>query len=48
MQGPMTQARMQQLDLDVSSFLSDPFHSFENILPPNDVIFLGALERVMK
>ena len=36
----MTQARMHQLNLEVSSFLSDPFHIFENILLPNDVIFL--------
>ena len=39
MQGPMTQARMRQLNLEVSSFLSDPFHTFENRLLPNDVIF---------
>jgi hypothetical protein len=40
MQGPMTQARMRQLNLKVSSFLSDPFHTFENRLLPNNVIFL--------
>ena len=40
MQGPMTQARMRQLNLEVSSFLSDPFHSFENRLLPNNVILL--------
>ena len=40
MQDPMTQARMCQLNLEVSSFLSDPFHTFENRLLPNDVIFL--------
>ena len=40
MQGPMTRARMHQLNLQVSSFLSDPFHTFENRLLPNDVIFL--------
>ena len=40
MQGPMTQARMRQLNLEVSSFLSDPFHIFQNRLLPNDVIFL--------
>ena len=40
MQGPMTQARMHQLNLEVSSFLSDPFHTFENRLLPNDVILL--------
>ena len=40
MQGPMTQARMRQLNLEVSLFLSDPFYTFENRLLPNDVIFL--------
>ena len=40
MQGPMTQARMRQLNLEVSSFLSDCFYTFENRLLPNDVILL--------
>ena len=40
MQGPMTRTRMRQLNLEVSSFLSDPFHTFENRLLPNDVILL--------
>ena len=40
MQGPMTRARMRELNLDVSSFLNDPFHTFENRLLPNDVILL--------
>ena len=40
MQGPMTRARRRQLNLEVSSFLSDPFHIFENILLPNDVILI--------
>ena len=40
MQGPMTWARMRQLNLQESSFLSDPFHTFENRLLPNDVILL--------
>ena len=31
---------MRQLNLEVSSFLSDPFHIFENRLLPYDVIFL--------
>ena len=31
---------MRQLNLEVSSFLSNPFHIFENRLLPNDVIFL--------
>ena len=31
---------MRQLNLEVSSFLSDPFHTFKNILLPNDVILL--------
>ena len=40
MQGPMTRARMRQLNLEVGSFLSDYFHTFENRLLPNDVILL--------
>jgi hypothetical protein len=40
MQVPMTRARMRQLNLEVSSFLSDSFYTFENRLLPNDVIFL--------
>ena len=40
MQGPMTWARKRQLNLEVSSFLSDTFHTFENRLLPNDVILL--------
>ena len=40
MQGPMTQARMRQLNLEVSSFLSDSFYTFENRPLPNDVILL--------
>ena len=36
----MTQARRRQLNLEVSSFLSDPFHTFENRLLPNDVILI--------
>ena len=39
-QGPMTRARMRQLNLEVSLFLSNPFHTFENRLLPIDVIFL--------
>jgi hypothetical protein len=31
---------MQKLNLKVRSFLSDPFHCFENKLLPKDVIFL--------
>ena len=31
---------MRQLNLKVSSFLSDHFHTFENRLLPNDVILL--------
>ena len=50
MQDPMTQARMQQLNLEVCSFLNDSFHVIENRLLPNDVIFLRnmgeALEEV--
>ena len=40
MEGPMTRARMRQLNLEVSSFLSDHFHTFENRLLRNDVILL--------
>ena len=40
MQGTMTRARMRQINLQVSAFLSDPFHTFENRLLPNDVILL--------
>ena len=31
---------MRQLNLEVSSFLSDHFHTFKNILLPNDVVLL--------
>ena len=34
---------MRQLNLEVSSFLSDPFHTFENRLLPNDVILLSNI-----
>ena len=34
---------MRQLNLKVSSFLNDPFHTFENILLPNDVILLSNI-----
>ena len=40
MQGPMTRSRMRQLNLEVCLFLSDPFHTFENRLLPNDVILI--------
>ena len=39
-QDSMTRTQMRQLNLEVSSFLSDPFHSFENRLLPNDVILI--------
>ena len=42
MQGLMTLSRMRQLNLEVSTFLSDHFHTFENILLPNDVILLRS------
>ena len=32
--------RQRQINLEVSSFLSDPFQNFENRLLPNDVILL--------
>jgi hypothetical protein len=38
--GLMTQTRRRQLNLEVSSFLSDPFYTFENRLLPNDVILI--------
>jgi hypothetical protein len=38
--GPMTRARIRQLNLEVSSILSDPFYTFENRLLPNDVILI--------
>jgi hypothetical protein len=38
--GPMTRARRRQLNLEVSSFLSDLFYTFENKLLPNDVILI--------
>jgi hypothetical protein len=40
MQGPMTRNRRRQLNLEVSSFLNNPFHTFENRLLPNDVILI--------
>ena len=40
----MTQARMRQLNLEVSLFLSDPFYTFENRLLSNDVIFFRNIE----
>jgi hypothetical protein len=38
--GLMTRGRRRQLNLVVSSFLSDPFYTFENRLLPNDVILI--------
>jgi hypothetical protein len=35
---------MHQLNLEVSSFLSDPFHTFENRLLPNNVTLLRNIE----
>ena len=40
MQGPMTRARMRQLNVEVSLFLSDHFQVYENRLLPNDVLIL--------
>ena len=40
MQGPMTRARMHQFNLEMNSFLSDHFYTFENRLLPSDVILL--------
>jgi hypothetical protein len=38
--GPMTRGRRRQLNLEVSSILSDPFYTFENRLLPNDIILI--------
>jgi hypothetical protein len=43
MQGPMTRAQRRQLNLEVCSFLSDSFHTFENRLLPNDVILIRII-----
>ena len=40
MQGPMTKAQRRQLNLEGSSFLIDPFHTFENRFLPNDAILI--------
>jgi hypothetical protein len=39
-QGPITKARARQLNLEVSSFLSNSLYDFENRLLPNDYIVL--------
>ena len=39
-QDPTTRACAQQLNLQVSSFLSNYFYEFENSLLPNDLIIL--------
>ena len=39
-QGPITRARAQQLNLQVSSFLGKSLYDFENRLLPNDYIVL--------
>ena len=39
-QGLITRARARQLNLEVSSFLSNSFCEFENRLLPNDLIIL--------
>jgi hypothetical protein len=39
-QGPITRARAHQLNLEVSSFLSNSLYDFENRLLPNDYIML--------
>ena len=43
MQAPITRAQMRQLNLELSLFLSDLFHTFENRLLPNDVTFLSNI-----
>ena len=37
-QGPITRARARQLNLEVSSFLSNSLYNFENRLLPNDYV----------
>jgi hypothetical protein len=39
-QGPVTRARTRQLNLEVSSFLSNSLYDSENRLLPNDYIML--------
>jgi hypothetical protein len=39
-QGPITRARVRQLNLEVSSFLSNSLYDLENRLLPNDYIVL--------
>jgi hypothetical protein len=39
-QGPITRARVRQLNLEVSSFLSNSLYDLENRLLPNDYIML--------
>jgi hypothetical protein len=39
-QGPITRARAQQLNLEVSSLLNSSFYNFENRLLPNDYIVI--------
>ena len=39
-QGPITRARARQLNLEVSSFLSNSLYNFENRLLPNDYVLL--------
>jgi hypothetical protein len=39
-QGPITRARVRQLNLEVSSFLSTSLYVFENRLLPNDYIMI--------
>ena len=40
-QGPITRARARQLNLQVSSFLSNVYFESENRLLPNDLIVLS-------
>ena len=39
-QGPITRAHARQLNLEVSSFLSNSLYNFENRLLPNDYVLL--------
>jgi hypothetical protein len=47
-QGPITRARARQLNQQVSSFLSSSACTYENSMLPNEILYLGTLERIMK
>jgi hypothetical protein len=47
-QGPITRARARQLNLEVSSFLSNSLYDFENRLLHNDYIVLRIEEEIQE